>query len=92
LPTADFDTLIYVPDWSRREEPAYLLRTDSVIAGLRATGGGAARMLGVILAAFPRRVRDAGYGLVARWRYRIFGPWRPRPLRRPEWRQRYIEG
>ena len=38
LPTADFDTLIYAPDWNRREFPEFLVRTAGVIAALRATG------------------------------------------------------
>ena len=90
LPTVDFDTLVYVPDWSRREETGYLLRTDGVIAALRSLGGGAARTLAAVLGVLPVQARDAGYRLVARWRFRIFGPWRPRPLARPEWQHRFL--
>lgn len=91
LPTVDFDSLVYVPDWSRREAAEYLLRTDGVIAALRATGGGVAGALAGLLNIVPARVRDAGYRLVARWRYRMFGPWRPRPWSRLEWQRRFLE-
>jgi predicted DCC family thiol-disulfide oxidoreductase YuxK len=90
LPAHDFSSLVFIPDWAERARPEFRLRTDGVIAALRACGGGA-RILAGGLAAFPARLRDGGYRLVARWRYRIFGPWRPRPLRRPEWRARFID-
>jgi len=89
LPAADFDSLVFVPDWSRREQQDFRLRTDGVIAALRECGG-PGRMLAAVLALLPAAWRDAGYRLVARWRYRIFGAWRPRPLARPEWRERFL--
>jgi len=89
LPAADFDSLVFVPDWARREQREFLLRTDGVIAALRG-GGGLSRMLAAGLAVFPATWRDTGYRLVARWRYRIFGAWRPRPLAQPEWRERFL--
>jgi predicted DCC family thiol-disulfide oxidoreductase YuxK len=90
LPAADFDSLVLVPDWTRREQREFLLRTDGVIAALRGCGG-LGRGLAAALAVLPAAGRDAGYRLAARWRYRIFGAWRPRPLARPEWRARFIE-
>ncbi len=90
LSTTDFDTLIFVPDWSRRDRPEFLVRTTGVIAALRTVGGGTAGTLAALLAIFPAKVRDAGYRVVARWRYRIFGPWRDRPLARPEWAVRFL--
>lgn len=89
LPTADFETLIYVPEWARRGRPEYLLRTDGVIAALRAAGG-AGRPLAAGLALLPAGWRDAGYRAVARWRHQIFGDWRPRPLPRPDWAARFL--
>jgi predicted DCC family thiol-disulfide oxidoreductase YuxK len=91
LRTADFDTLIFVPDWSRRENVAVRVRTDGVIAALRATGSRGLGAAAAVLAILPPRVRDAGYRAVARWRYRVFGPWRPRPLARPEWQERFLD-
>jgi predicted DCC family thiol-disulfide oxidoreductase YuxK len=49
-----------------------LLRSAAVAAALRALGGGWA-VLGTLLAAVPRPLRDWGYDLVARNRYRWFG-------------------
>jgi predicted DCC family thiol-disulfide oxidoreductase YuxK len=90
LPTVDFNTLVFVPDWSQREAAGHLLRTDGVIAALRTSGGGVTGALANVLEVLPARVRDAGYRLVARWRFRIFGPWRPRPSPRPEWQHRFL--
>ncbi len=89
LPAADFDSLVFVPDWTRRERPEFLLRTEGVIAALRVCGG-VAMELAAVLEVVPTPWRDAGYRLVARWRYRIFGQWRPRPLPRPEWAERFL--
>lgn len=96
LPTDDFATLVFVPDWSRRADPStgsgqekkFLLRTDGVIAALRAAG---APRRAALLGFAPRAVRDAGYRFVARWRYRIFGPWKACPLPRPEWAARFLD-
>jgi predicted DCC family thiol-disulfide oxidoreductase YuxK len=90
LPTEDFSTLVLVPDWARRSEPRYAVRTDGV-AGALWMCGGAGRPLAAFLYAIPRFVRDAVYKFVSRTRYRIFGPWRACPLPRPEWRKRFIE-
>jgi len=91
LPTVDFDTLIFVPEWNERERPNYLLRTSGVIAALRVVGGGTARILAGFIAVFPAPLRDAGYRTVGRWRYRVFGPWQPRPLPRAEWASRFLQ-
>jgi predicted DCC family thiol-disulfide oxidoreductase YuxK len=90
LPTVDFDTLVFVPDWARRDQGEFLLRTDGVIAALRAIGRTIARMIAAFLALFPARVRDAGYRLVGASRYRLFGPWHHRPLARAEWSARFL--
>jgi predicted DCC family thiol-disulfide oxidoreductase YuxK len=89
LPTADFSTLVFVPGRGQRAGPDFLLRTDGVAAALRQCGR-AGRMLAALLQVIPRGLRDAGYRLVARWRYRIFGPWRACPLPRPEWAARFL--
>ena len=89
LPTKDFDTLIYVSEGSLDPPSQPLFRTAGVIAALRVVGGGG-KILAALLAIFPAAWRDAGYRMVSRWRYRVFGPWRPRPLARPEWSQRFL--
>lgn len=91
LPTVDFDTLTFVPDWNQREQPAFLLRTAGVVAALRTTGNGFAGVVAALLAIVPDTIRDAVYRLVARIRYRLFGPWRPIPLARPEWTERFLD-
>jgi predicted DCC family thiol-disulfide oxidoreductase YuxK len=88
LPTQDFSSLLFVPDWARRERPDFRPRTDGVIAALR-TCGGVGHVLAGLLAAFPAGVRDAGYRWISRWRHRIFGPGPPGPIR-PEWRDRFL--
>jgi predicted DCC family thiol-disulfide oxidoreductase YuxK len=87
LPTADFDSLVFVADW--RGAGAPLLRTDGVLAALRLCPG-TGRALAGVLGIFPPAWRDGGYKLVARWRYRIWGEWRPRPLARAEWAGRFF--
>lgn len=89
LPTADFDSLIFVPDWAHREQADFLARTAGVVAALKACGG-VARGLGAVLGVVPAGWRDAGYKLVARWRYRLWGEWHLRPLPRPEWAARFL--
>jgi predicted DCC family thiol-disulfide oxidoreductase YuxK len=89
LPTDDFDTLVFVPDWSQRDTPDFLQRTAGVIAALRHCGG-AGRLLADLLAIFPTALRDAGYRIIARLRYKFFGPWRACPLPRPEWTARFL--
>ena len=83
-----FDSLVFVPEWSRRDRPEFLLRTDGIVAALKQCGG-----LGTGLAAFgllPKVWRDAGYRWIARWRYRLFGRWRARPLANPAWEARFL--
>ncbi|MEO6245835.1 MAG: DCC1-like thiol-disulfide oxidoreductase family protein [Opitutaceae bacterium] len=90
LSTTDFDTLIFVPDWNQRDRPEFLVRTTGVIGALRTVGGGTAGTLATLLAIFPAKIRDAGYRVVARWRYRIFGQGREGPLARREWAARFL--
>lgn len=89
LPAAEFDSLVFVPDWTRRDQGEFLLRTDGALAAFHACGGLGAE-LAAVLAVFPPAWRDAGYRLVARWRYRIFGAWRQSPPARPEWAARFL--
>jgi len=90
LPVADFDSLIFVPDWSRRDQPEFLVRTAGAVAALHITGGGPARFAAGLLRLLPEGLRDAGYRCVARGRHWVFGPWQERPLARPEWTERFL--
>ena len=79
-----------MPEPDIREEPAYKLRTAGVAAALR-TCGGAGWILGTLLLAVPGFLRDPAYRMVARWRFRIFGPRKECPQLRPEWTKRFID-
>jgi predicted DCC family thiol-disulfide oxidoreductase YuxK len=66
-----------------------LLRSDATIYVLwQMTGGW--RLLARLLQAVPRRLRDSGYSLVARTRYRVFGKYDVCPLPPAEVRNRFI--
>ena len=91
LPTEEFDTLVYVPAWERRDRPEYLVRTTGVIAALRVIGTRSALVLAGLVALFPAVLRDTAYRVIGRWRYRVFGPWRPRPLPRVEWSAQFLD-
>jgi predicted DCC family thiol-disulfide oxidoreductase YuxK len=88
LPTADFDSLIFVADWHRPETAPPLLRTDGALAAARTVGGG--WRVVAWLRVLPVWVRDPGYRLIARWRYALFGAYRPRPLADPSWASRFL--
>lgn len=88
LPTEDFDTLVFVPDWNEQAPGGYLLRTDGVLAACSVAGGKAAWF--APLRVLPRGLRDRAYKLVARFRYRLFGEYRPTPLPDPEWERRFL--
>ena len=88
LPTRDFDSLVFVPDWDGRAPGERLLRTDGAIAAFVAAGG-AGRML-AWLRFVPSFLRDAGYRLVSCTRFAIFGEYKPRPLANPDWERRFI--
>jgi predicted DCC family thiol-disulfide oxidoreductase YuxK len=71
------------------ELPEVLLRSDAVAAMLKELPqpwplwGGALRLI-------PRPVRDWGYGIVARWRYRIWGRLDACPLPSEQERERFL--
>lgn len=88
LPTDDFDSMIFVKDWARRDELPPQFRTNAALSAIHTIGGGW-RILGA-LRIIPRPLRDTFYRLVARFRYRIFGPYRPSPLPRADWAARFL--
>lgn len=89
LPTADFDSLVFVPDWNQPEPGAYRLRTAGVLAAADEIGG-IWRVLSW-MRLLPAGLRDGAYKLVARFRYTLFGTYRPTPLPNPDWAQRFLE-
>jgi predicted DCC family thiol-disulfide oxidoreductase YuxK len=90
LPTEDFSTIVFVPDWAQRDRPDFRLSADGIAAALRVCGGWG-RILGAVIDIAPSRFSDICYKFIARVRYRIFGPWRACPLPKPEWAKRFID-
>jgi predicted DCC family thiol-disulfide oxidoreductase YuxK len=88
LPTTDFDSLVFVPDWERPADHAPLFRTDGALAAA-ATVGGIWRLV-TWLRVLPGWLRDPCYKLVARFRYTLFGEYRPSPLADPAWALRFL--
>lgn len=88
LPERDFDSLVFVPDWNQPMAALPLLRTDGALAACAAAGG-PGRIL-TALRVLPRGFRDACYRMVARSRYALFGEYRPTPLPRSEWQERFL--
>jgi len=89
LNTTDFDSLVFAVDLTQADT-AFYLRTAGVLAALRELGGWA-RLLAWLLATVPVTWLDAGYRLVARLRYRLFGHSRPKPLPNPDWARRILD-
>jgi predicted DCC family thiol-disulfide oxidoreductase YuxK len=64
-------------------------RSDAVAEALRLLGGGW-KALGRGLGLVPRVMREAGYGLVARTRYRVFGRYAVCPVPGAAERERFV--
>ena len=64
--TANVDTVVF-------DEEGRLYRRSSAIVKLLAQIGGGWKVLSWLLWIVPKPLRDLGYRLVARYRYRIFG-------------------
>lgn len=88
LPTKDFDSLVFVADWSNPAPGGYALRTDGALAAAAVAGGG--WRLVTWMRVLPRGWRDLAYKLVARSRYALFGEYQPTPLPKPEWAERFL--
>ncbi len=85
LDPRDLDTFYMVTDYGQPDE-RLTARSDAALAVLRQLGGVWGAMA-LVLRVLPRWLRDWGYGLVARTRYRIFGKYDTCPL--PEQKQRH---
>ena len=88
LPTKDFNSLVFAPNWAAPDRFEPRLRTDGALAAAAAIGGvwrliTWARLL-------PVWLRDPVYRLVARTRYSLFGEYQPSPLPDPEWAKRFL--
>ena len=65
-------------------------RSDAVAAALQLLGTPSWRLLGKALALVPRPLREWGYGIVARLRYRVFGRYTTCPVPLPNQRSRLL--
>ncbi len=76
LPRENFDSLVFLPD---ADGEIYRLRTAGALEVFDALGG-IWRPVGRAARLVPGPIRDLAYRLVARLRYRLFGPYVPVPL------------
>jgi predicted DCC family thiol-disulfide oxidoreductase YuxK len=85
----DLDTVYLAVNYSQPDE-ALLARSDAVADVLRRLGG-VWSFFGAVLRLIPRPLRDWGYNLVARNRYRIFGHYDTCPVPTQETRSRFLD-
>src|SRR5580692_5601336 len=93
LDARDLGSLYVVVNPEQADE-ILLPRSDAVIFTLRQLGGATRafwRMTGFLLQLVPRPLRDWGYGVVARRRYRIFGRYDRCPLPTEDTRSRFLD-
>jgi predicted DCC family thiol-disulfide oxidoreductase YuxK len=88
LPTEDFDTLLFVPEWPGTDAVEPLVRTDGALAACAAAGGVAGALAG--LRHLPRPWRDAAYRGIARVRRRVLPAPGPDPRADPRWSGRFL--
>jgi predicted DCC family thiol-disulfide oxidoreductase YuxK len=84
----DLDTLYVVLDPGRPGE-RLLRKSDAALWILRELGG--AWRMTAALRLVPRSLRDRGYDVVARTRYRLFGRYDACPLPDPRHRSRFLD-
>jgi predicted DCC family thiol-disulfide oxidoreductase YuxK len=91
---AELETVYVVvnhePTKQDQPEEALLARSDAVLFVLRQLGG-VWQALAVLLRLLPRPLRDRGYGVVAHYRYRIFGRYDSCPMPSAETRARFLD-
>ena len=81
---ADLDTVVFANN-------GLLLRRSSAIVGLLGQLGGPWRFVAALLWLIPRPVRDLGYRIVARSRYRVFGKHDTCRVPTPKGRARFLD-
>lgn len=85
--------VVVVVDFDEAEEQL-LSGSDAAVFILRRLGAGRGawfwRAAGGLLNVIPRRLREWGYGVVARYRYRIFGKYDTCPVPGAETRARFL--
>jgi predicted DCC family thiol-disulfide oxidoreductase YuxK len=84
----DLESVYVVVNCDQADE-RLLARSDAVIFILRQPGA-FWRVLGTLMRLIPRPVRNWGYGVVARYRYRVFGRYDTCPIPSAESRSRFF--
>lgn len=86
---ADLDTVYVVINCDETGESLFP-RSDAVLFVLKQLGG-FWRLAAIVLQPVPRPLRDWGYRIVARTRYRIFGRYETCPLPSEDTRARFLD-
>lgn len=89
LNAEDFESLVFVADITKTDT-AWFQRTAGVLRAMAELGGGW-RRLARMLAVVPAPCGDLIYKTVARMRRRVFGRYRPMPLKNADWAQRMLD-
>ena len=86
---AELSSVVVVTGWQSADERVFT-RSRAVLEAAALLGGAwsSAAALGHIV---PQPLADFFYGLVARFRYRVFGKFETCPIPPPEWRDRFLE-
>jgi predicted DCC family thiol-disulfide oxidoreductase YuxK len=85
----NLDTMYVVIDFGLREE-RIVSRSEAAITVLRERGGGWSAV-SLVLRAFPLWLRNWGYNLVARYRYRTFGKYGSCPIPSVKDRHKFLD-
>ncbi|MGH9546783.1 MAG: thiol-disulfide oxidoreductase DCC family protein [Terriglobales bacterium] len=85
LDSRDLNTIYFIDQSGK-----VLARSSAVISILRELGG-RWRALAVALSIFPKPLRDWGYGVVARHRYRVFGRHETCVLPEQKYQSRFLD-
>ena len=87
---SDLDTIYVAVNCDQSSKERLLATSDAAVFVLRELGG-IWRVGAALLGLMPRSVRDWGYGLIARNRYRIFGRYETCPIPSENVRTRFLD-
>jgi predicted DCC family thiol-disulfide oxidoreductase YuxK len=87
---SNLDTIYVAVNCDQNSKERLLARSDAAVFVLREIGG-IWRVGAAVLGLMPRSVRNWGYGLIARNRYRIFGRYETCPIPGESVRARFLD-
>ena len=87
---SDLDTIYVAVNCDQSSKERLLARSDAAVFVFRELGG-IWRVGAAVLGLMPRSVRDWGYGLIARNRYRVFGRYETCPIPSESVRTRFLD-